>query len=185
MAKGIESDQIANSGTANNMSSALNDNATNLYGSLAPTLQAEAAHPAGYTPTQLSAMNTAAMQSAGGSQAGTVGQGALLAARTRNAGAAQNAVGAGSRAAGANLSNAAVGTQVKDANLAQQHQQQGISGETGLYNTDLGASENALGISNSALSGASNTGGMNNPWDQFGMQYMKSAMAAAAAGGGS
>lgn len=164
------------------MSSQLNDNATNLYGSIAPTLQAEAAHPAGYSPTQLSAMNTAAMQSAGGSQSGTVGQGALLAARTRNAGAAQNAVGAGSRAAGANLSNAAVGTQVKDANLAQQHQQAGIAGETGLYNTDLGASENALGISNSALSGADQSSA-NNPW----MKLLTTGMTAggqAAAGAG-
>lgn len=155
-----------------------------MYGSLAPTLQAEAAHPSGYSPTQLASMNTAAQQSAGGSQAATVGQGALLAARTRNAGAAQNAVGAGTRAAGANLSNAAVGTATKDANLAQQHQQQGIAGEAGLYGTDLGASENALGLSNSALTGAANSGGMNNPWAQFGMQYLKNAGAVAAAAAG-
>lgn len=182
MAKGVESQQLANSGTAQNLSNQLSANSANIYGSLEPQLQAEAAHPQGYSPTQLASMNTSAMQSAGGSQAGTVGQGALLAARTRNAGAEQNAVGQGTRQAGQNLSNAAVGTQVKNANLQQQQQQSGLSGEAGLYNTDLGASENALGISNSALSGA-NTSSADNLWSQMLLQAQKNGQSAAAGAG--
>src|SRR5271165_169743 len=173
MAKGVESQQLANSGTAQNLSNNLTANASNIYGGLEPTLQAEAAHPQGYTPTQLANMNTAAMQSAGGSQAGAVGQGGLLAARTRNAGAAQNAVGAGARQAGQNLSNAAVGTQLQNANLQQKQQQAGISGLGGLYNTELGQGENALGLSNQALSGA-NASAANNPYMQLLMQGMQS-----------
>src|SRR5271167_3447558 len=182
MAKGVESQQLANSGTAQNLSNNLTANASNIYGGLEPTLQAEAAHPQGYTPTQLANMNTAAMQSAGGSQAGAVGQGGLLAARTRNAGAAQNAVGAGTRHDGQNLSNAAVGTQLQNANLQQKQQQAGISGLGGLYNTELTGGETALGLSNQALSGANTTAG-NNIWDKLLLQGQsngnQAAMAAA------
>ena len=133
MPKGVEKDQLANSGTAGNLSNTLTGNAASIYGGLAPELQTEAAHPAGYTPTQLASQNTAAQQSAGGSQAATAGAGGLYAARTKNAGAAQNAIGAGTRSAGANLSNAAVGVQNKDANLEQTQQQEGLKGLGGLY----------------------------------------------------
>ena len=47
-------------------SNAENANASNIYGGLEPTLQAEAAHPSGYTPMQKAQTNTAAQQSAGG-----------------------------------------------------------------------------------------------------------------------
>ncbi len=182
MPKGIEKDALANSGTANSQASTLSGNAANVYGSLAPTLQAEAAHPQGYTPAQQAAQNTAAQQSAGGSNAATVGQGALLAARTRNAGAAQNAIAQGGRQASENLSNAAVGTQVKNADLQQQQQQAGIKGEENLYGQTMGGGLNALGISNSSL-GVANTAAANNPY----MKLLQSGIAAggqAAAGAG-
>ena len=96
-------------------------------------------------------MNTAAQQSAGGSTAGAVGQGGLYAARTRNAGGAQNAIGNATRGAGANLSKVAVGTELASNEQAQQNQQRGISGLQGLYGTEIGQGENALGLSNEAL----------------------------------
>ena len=161
MPKGVEKDQLQNSASALNLSNQLDANAANIYGALEPTLQAEAAHPSGYTPTQKSAMNTAAQQSAGGSQAATVGEGGLYSARTKNAGAAQAAIGAGSRGAGANLSHEALGTEMADANLANKKQQSGISGLGGLYGTDLSGGENALGLSNQALSGAAQSSNSN------------------------
>jgi hypothetical protein len=173
MAKGVVKDSLANSGTASNMSSGLASNAGALYGSLAPTLSAEAAHPSGYTPTQKAAMDTAAQQSAGGSMAGATGQGALLAARTKNAGAAQNAIQQSGRQASQNVSDAAVGTEVANANLQQKQQQAGITGEENLYNTELGGSQNALGLSNSALNTA-NSADANNPY----MQLLQSGIAA-------
>jgi hypothetical protein len=154
---GIKGDALANSGTANAMSSQLGGNAGALYGPLSNQLQSQMAHPSGYTPGQMAAQNTAAQQSAGGSQAGTVGQGALLSARTRNAGAAQGAIAQGGRQASQNLSNAAVGTQVRNANLQQSNQQSATRGLENLYGTELGGSQNALGLSNSALKTASST----------------------------
>lgn len=184
MPKGVEADQLANSGAANAQSSSLFTNAGNIYGSLAPTLAAQASAPAGYTPTQKAAMNTAGQQSAGGTQAAAVGQGALLASRTKNAGTADAAIAQSARTAGQQASNTAVGTEVKNANLQQQQRQSALQGEQNLYSTTLGGGMNALGLSNSALSGANNSGGMNNPWNQYGMQYLKNAGAVAAAGAG-
>lgn len=181
MPKGVAKDALSNSGTANTLGNQLTANASNLYGSLAPELEAEAAHPAGYTPQQKALMNTAAQQSAGGSTAGAIGQGALYAARTRNAGGAKAAIGQGVRGAGQNLSNAAVGTELSNANLQQRQQQAGMSGLESLYGTDIGAGENALGLSNNAL-GVANQADANNPW----MKILQTGMSAAgdAASGG-
>lgn len=184
MPKGVEADQLANSGTANKTSANLTSNAGNIYGSLAPTLAAEAAAPPGYTAPQKAAMNTAGQQSAGGSAAGAVGQGALLASRTKNAGTADTAIADSVRSSGKQASDVAVGTEVKNANLQQQQRQNALQGEESLYSTTLGGGLTALGLSNSALSGASNSGGMNNPWNQYGMQYLKNAGAVAAAAAG-
>ena len=155
--KGASSNLFANSGVAQNQANTENANAANIYGGLEPTLQAEAAHPSGYTPQQKAEMNTAAQQSAGGSTAGAVGQGGLYAARTRNAGAAQNAIGSASRGAGANLSKAAVGTELSSANLANQKQQQGIQGLGGLYSSNLNAAAQNLNASNNAMENEENT----------------------------
>jgi hypothetical protein len=90
-------------------------------------------------------MNTAAQQSAGGSMGGAVGQGALLASRTRNAGTADAAIGQAARDSSANLSKAAVGIQGKNADLKQKQRQAGLSGLEGLTGMSTGASINALG----------------------------------------
>jgi hypothetical protein len=179
MPKGVEKQDLANSGTAQNQASTLTGNAAGIYGGLEPTLQAQASAPSGYTPTQMASMNTAGQQSAGGSQAATVGQGGLYEARTGNAGGAQNAIGAGTRAAGANLSKAAVGTAVDNADLQQKQRQSALAGLGGLYDTELGGSEKALGLSNEALTGAEKSSewnnGMANPWNQLMMQGIQSA----------
>ena len=66
--------------------------------------------------------------------------------------------------------------------IMQQQQQSGLSGEAGLYGTDLGASENALGLSNSALSGAASSQAQN-PWMQLLTAGMQSGGQAAAGAG--
>ena len=148
---GVKKNAFQGYGTATGENQQLNANAANLYGSLAPQLEAQAAHPQGYTPTQKAAINTGAQQSAGGSMAGAVGQGALLAQRTRNAGAAQNAIQQAGRQSSQNLSNAAVGTEINNANLQEKQRSQALQGEQGLYGTELGGSLNALGLSNDFL----------------------------------
>ena len=173
MPKGVAGQALNNSGTAQNLSNQLTANASNVYGGLEPQLAAEAAHPSGYTPGQKASINTAAQQSAGGTTAGATGAGGLYAARTRNAGAGQAAIGASSRAAGGNLSRAAVGTQVQDANLAQSNRNKALGGLSSLYGTELSGGENALGLSNQSL-GVADQADANNPWMKLLMQGIQS-----------
>ena len=91
--------------------------ANSLYGDLAPTLESEIAHPAGYAPADEAAMETGAQQSAGGSQAGAVGQGGLYAARTGNKGGAAAAIADASRGAGQQLSKNLLGIRSAFSNM--------------------------------------------------------------------
>lgn len=179
---GTKKDAFQNSGTAQSMSSGLNSNASNLYGFLAPELTAEASAPSGYSPTDLATMNTAAQQSAGGGQAAAVGQGALLAGRTHNAGSADAAIGRASQAAGENLSNAALRTTMANADLKQKQKQEGIAGLENLYGTDLNGSMNALGLSNNALGVANNA--KQGFWQRIGQQAGMDTLDALEAGTG-
>lgn len=151
MSSGVKKDAFGNYGTGLNLSNQLTANAANIYGGLEPELAAQAAHPMGMTPQAKAAANTAAQQSAGGSTAAAIGQGRLYAARTRNAGGAKSAIGAGVRSAGGNLSNAALKTELTNAQLQNQNQRAGLGGLERLNATELGEGENALGLSNSAL----------------------------------
>ena len=114
------------------------------YNALVPSLQAEAMNPQGFGPTDLAAIDTAGQQSFGGSQAGVVGQGGLLAARTRNAGAPMAAIAEGARDASRGLGEAAVGTRVKNAML-KQDQRRAATGQLGdIYGTDVAGSNASL-----------------------------------------
>jgi hypothetical protein len=78
-----------------------------------------------------------------------------------------------------------VGTEVNSANLANAHQQAGIGGLGGLYSTELGGGENALGLSNQALSGAdkSSVDSSNNPWLGLLRNTIQTGVGMAAGGG--
>jgi hypothetical protein len=181
MARGDTSAQTAET-SANNLSNTYGGNAGALYGSLAPQLQAEAAHPAGYSPSTLSAMNTAGQQSAGGSMAGAVGQGGLLAARTRNAGAPAAAIDSAARSSSAALSKSALGTQTKNADLMQKQQQAGLGGLEGLYGENLSGSTGALG--QVAANSNANTNAANASWD-WSKDLLSPILGAASSGYGS
>lgn len=131
--------------SAQNLSNQQNNNSNALYGQLAPELEAESAHPSGFSPMELSDMNTAAQQSAGGSTAGAVGQGSLLASRTRNAGTADAAIAQAARNGSQAASSAALKPQLANASLKQSNRQAGMSGLQNLYNTNVGSSIGALG----------------------------------------
>ena len=102
-------------------------------------LQTISTLPPGYAGVNLAAADTAEQQSAGGGQSAAVGQGALLAGRTRNAGSADAAVGASTRAVGQQLSEGALQTRLKNAGMKMQQQQAGIGGLGNLYSENLGA----------------------------------------------
>jgi hypothetical protein len=170
---GVKTDAFRNYGIGQGLSNQLTANAQNVYAGLEPQLQAMAAHPQGLNPTQKAAMNTAAQQSAGGSTAAAQGEGRLYSARTHNAGGAKAAIGSGIRGAGENLSNAAVGTELANAQLQNKQQQAGLSGLEGLNQTELSGGLNALGESNRALDVA------NNAKDSFWTWYLKNQIQAA------
>lgn len=125
-------------------------NAQSLYGPLAAELQTQAVHPSGIDPTTMAQMDTAANQTGGGSTAAAVGQGALRAARTRNAGGADAATAAATRTGGEIASKGILANRVKNADL-KVHQQEGaesglnslfgenLSGGTGAVNADVNA----------------------------------------------
>ena len=131
--------------TAGNTGATLLGEQQSLYGNLMPQLEAEATHPAGIDPTTMAEMKTNQMQTAGGSNAGAVGQGSLLAGRTRNAGTADAAIEAGSRHSGEQLSNANLETDLANESLKNKQQQAGLSGLEGLNSTDLSGSLGATG----------------------------------------
>lgn len=148
---GVKKDAFSNYGTGEDLSKSLTGNAASLYGTLAPELTNQSINPQGIAPTDLASINTAAQQSAGGSQAGAVGQGALLASRTKNAGTADAAIAKSTENAGGQLSKAALGTQMANVGLKNQQQEHAQNSLQGLYGTDLSGGLNALGLSNNAL----------------------------------
>lgn len=156
VAQGAATDARGISGTAAT-------NAGELYSTLAPGLMSEAAHPAGFAPTDLAAMNTDVQQSAGGTQAAAVGQGALQTARTRNAGGTDAAIGVASRGAGETASKGALATQMANAKLKESQHRAAVSGLEGLYGTNMGTSVGGL----NAVAGNVNadTNAENASWD--------------------
>ena len=130
--------------------------ATSGGASLMPELQQEAINPQGMNPTDMARANTTVQQSAGGTQAGATGEGALLAARTKNPGAAQAAISESARTGGQEAGKNALGIQLANTKLKQQQQQ---AGQTGLENLTLG------GLGDVAPNVNANTGAINASYD--------------------
>lgn len=164
MARGSDTATSAATTSANN-SNALTNNASSLYSNLAPTLEAQAAAPSGFSPADEAGMETAAQQTAGGTQAAAVGAGNLNAARTRNAGGFANAVSDASRGAGETLSRGVLGVKNLNAEQKQRQRDTAISGLEGLYGTNVGGANQALG--NVAPLVNANTNAENASWDAF------------------
>ncbi len=162
MARG--SDQATQAASsAQGLSNQYSGNAGATYGALMPELASEAAHPAGFNPTDLARMNTAAQQSEGGSNAGAVGQGALLAGRTKNPGVAAAAIPEATRESGETASKNALGIQTKNAMLKEDQRQAGLKGLQGLNATETGAGISALG--EVAPNVQADTAAKNQSWD--------------------
>lgn len=153
---GASKDAFANSGTASGLSTTYNNQAQQNSNVLTPTLNQLATNPQGYGQQQMTNFNTAATQGAGGAEAGAVGGMNQMAARTNNAGAFAPAAIQSGHDATTQLSDAALGVQNQNAQLKQQQKAEGLSGLGSMYNTNVGAGENALGLSNQSL-GVANT----------------------------
>lgn len=153
--------------------------AGSLYSTLAPELLNESVNPQGFAPADLAAMNTASQQSAGGSEAAAVGQGALQAARTHNLGTPNAAIGQSVRQAGTNLSNSALRTQIMNAQEKSKEKQAGIGGLESLYGTELNTELGGLGQVANNVNANTNAEGQSWDWAKF---LLDPAMAGAASG---
>lgn len=154
MGRDTANSAMNNSSTAQGLSKGYATAANNNASILTPTLNQMATHPQGFGSQTMANMNTAAQQSIGGATAGTVGQGNLQAARTNNAGGFAPMAAQAAHDATSQLSDAALGVQNRNAMLQEQQRGQGIAGLEGQYQTNVGAGENALGLSTSALGAA-------------------------------
>jgi hypothetical protein len=108
-------------------------------------------------------MRTASEESAGGANAGAVGQGALMAQRTRNAGTPDAAIQESAREAGRNVSRGALGTELEDAALKQRKQAAAKQMMEGLTGITTGGANQALGAS--AAETNANTEAENASWN--------------------
>lgn len=182
---GVKSGLFANSGAGQNLSRTAGNNASSLYGTLDPALSTMATAPQGINPADMAKINTSEMQTAGGANAGAVGQGSLLSARTKNAGTADAAIAKSGEGAAQSLSKANLGTQVENQQVKQNQQLQGLKGMEGLYGTNEGEALGGLNASDTALKDAGEAG---NFWQKLLMQGLQSggqvAASYAGAGGG-
>jgi hypothetical protein len=184
MGKGANKNLMNNSGTAQSLNKQLSGQATGISSTLVPELQSEAADPQGYTPQQQAYLNTASQQSLGGSVGGATGQANLQAARTRNAGGYQGAIGSDARGAAKQLSTNALGIQKSQADLQQQQRQQALSSLQSLYGVDESTAAGYLGTSDSALGAENATTGVNSLGSKVLLQAMANGEKAAGAAGG-
>lgn len=151
MGRGITKQALAGYGNAQNMGKTANLRGADVYNELFPQLSHEATNPQGYGTIGLNAMNTANQQSLGGSNAAAVGEGANLAARTRNAGAYAPMVTEANRAGARQASQNALGIQAQNENLRQSQQQQALKALQGLYGTQMSTALGAQDISDKFL----------------------------------
>ncbi len=151
MARGTAAQAGQNAATGQTLSNTYGQAAAGNASILTPTLNRLATNPQGFGQQTINNMNTAALQSAGGAAAGQIGAAQQRAAATNNAGGYQAAMGQAGHDATAQLSDAALGVQNRNAELQQMQQQEGIQGLQNMYGTNVGAGENALGLSTNAL----------------------------------
>ena len=145
MGRDAASEASQNVKTGQQYSGNLMQGGQGIFNTIAPALTAQAQN--GIAPADKAAMNTASQQSLGGANASAAGQGALMEARTRNAGSAAPAIEESARNAMRQGSQNAVGIEAQ--NYAAK--QAGLQGLQGLYGTNTNAALNALGLSTNAV----------------------------------
>lgn len=138
-------------GTANAAAGDFGSRGGAAWNALFPALNQEVNNPQGLSPQEKATMNTASSQSLGGSQAGAVGQGNLMAGRTHNPASAGAALDASAGGAQRQQSQNALGVEEFSTNLAQQKQQTALKELGALYGTNTQGLNEALSNANTAL----------------------------------
>ena len=151
MARGQAQAADSQRNLTNTTGQGLGANASNIYSSLEPQLQAEATNPQGYSSGDMNAMRTGSAQALGGVTAGLTGQGMLTAARTNNSAGLTSALDQAGRQAGQQQSQNELGIEKSNADLKQKQQQAGLSALGDLNATELGNQTALLGQGVGAL----------------------------------
>lgn len=148
---------------ANNLSGALSSQGLGINSSLVPTLQSEVNNPIGFGQQALTQMQTAGGQTAAAGQAAGQQRAALAASRTGNLASLPAVQDQLARSATQSADQNALGLDIQNNQAKLQQQQQGLRGLQGMGESDIGQSENALGLSNQALNSYMNAA---NWWEQ-------------------
>ena len=162
MGRGSDTANTAAS-TAQTLSGTYAGNAGSIYGTLAPMLESQAANPQGMSPVDIARADTASEESAGGGMAAAVGQGALKAARTRNIGGSDAAIGEAARGTGRNLAESTLKTRMADSEMKNSNRRGAMSGLGNLFSENLAGGNQALGQVAGDVN--ANTNAENASWD--------------------
>lgn len=123
-------------------------NANNLYGTLIPAYTNEAVNPQGIGTQGMTAMTTAAQQSAGGSQGAARGKANEYAAANRNTGSFAPVLDESAREAGRNLGQSTLDINAQNEMLKQQQRQAGLEGLSSMYGVQNNDVLSSLGLQN-------------------------------------
>lgn len=126
-------------------------NSNALFGPLSASLQTQMTHPSGIAPEDLARMDTSALEGGGGATAAAVGQGALRAARTRNAGGGDASLESSVRGGGETAARGILANRMKNVEVKSGQQERAESGLNSLFAENLGGGNQALGNVSSAV----------------------------------
>jgi hypothetical protein len=132
--------------TATNVAGGYGTTASQVGGTLIPTLERDVTNAPGFSPEDLNAMLVGGEQGAGGAAAGITGQAGLQAARTRNTGAFGGIADMAARRKLQQESQNALNVQAQNAQLKQQQRAEALRGLQGVYGTDVGAQLKSMGL---------------------------------------
>jgi hypothetical protein len=152
-----------------------------LHSQLSGIYTQNATNPQGMSQGDMNDIRTSAMESAGGSVAGAVGQGNLAAARTGNAGGYQAALADSARQGIATNSANALKSKLINTTLKEQQREEGVSGLQHLQSADQAGTLSAMGLDTGAIN-AETTAGQSG-WFQNMTDLIRAGSGAATAAG--
>lgn len=142
--------------TTNALGSGAQERANSIYGTLGPELTGMATNPVGFNPRDVSSMETASAQGAGGATGGLTGQDILTSARTKNSATQGADLDKAARTSGQNVDQETLAVQGANALQKQQQQQYALSALGNLYGTNVGESESMYGMGPSTINAWTN-----------------------------
>lgn len=124
----------------------LGSEAGSIFGLVEPTLARQATAPPGFSPVDLSTMQSRAQEAANATAAANEEQAKLRALRSRNPAGIQSSQDAITQAASRAQGNSIQGIQSENAQLKERQRQEAFGGLTGLYDTNVSGMLRAMGL---------------------------------------